>query len=90
MEMTVNEDTPPVKEVPTDQVDREEVDTKLNTLLGFFQDRTTEMEENRNHETAEMKSSILQLGDMIGKMATAINNANTVSQAPILPDGVLS
>jgi hypothetical protein len=90
MEMTVNEDTPPVKEVPMDQVDREEVDTKLNTLLGFFQDRTTEMEENRNHETAEMKSSILQLGDMIGKMAMAINNANTVSQGPILPDGVSS
>jgi hypothetical protein len=27
---------------------------------------------------------------MIGKMAMAINNANTVSQGPILPDGVSS
>jgi hypothetical protein len=48
------------------------------------------MEENRTHETAEMKSSILQLGDMIGKMATVISNANTVPEGPILPDGVSS
>jgi hypothetical protein len=90
MEMTVDENTPPVTEVPTDQVDREEVDTKLNTLLGFFRERTTEMEENRNQETAEMKSSIMELGDMIGKMATAITNTNTVPLGPIFPDRVSS
>ena len=48
------------------------------------------MEENRNQETAEMKSSIMELGDMIGKMATAINNTNTVPLVPILPDRVSS
>jgi hypothetical protein len=90
MDVTVNDDTHPVKEVSSDQVDRDEVDTKLNTLLGFFQERTTQMEETRNHETAEMKSSILQLGDMIGKMATVISNSNTVPQGPILPDRVSS